>query len=83
MNIPKFLRMVEFISKTGEFDTKVDSEIVNEVLAQLQEEGADIIDIKGTVSRSADRSTNIVYIVYDATAPIEIEEPEHFLWLGF
>lgn len=76
--MPKFVKMLNFTSTSGPIDIESDSEEVNEVLTKLQEKGAEIVEIKGEVAGSVRRrgggSTHMVYVVYEAPSPIEIEE---------
>ena len=43
--MPIFVRLVSFHSGGGQFDTKKDNQVINQVLQELQDKGARIISI--------------------------------------
>ena len=69
--MPVFVQMLSFRSSRQDFDEKKDTERINEVLKELQEKGARIIDVKvnlaGTISTAA-----IYLITYEADSPISL-----------
>jgi hypothetical protein len=69
--MPVFVQMLSFRSSRQDFNETKDTERINEVLKELQEKGARIIDVKvnlaGTISTAA-----IYLITYDADAPISL-----------
>ncbi len=67
--MPVFVQMLSFRSSRQDFDEKKDTERINEVLKELQEKGARIIDVK--VNLAGTISTAAVYLItYDADNPI-------------
>ena len=69
--MPVFVQMLSFRSSRQDFNETKDTERINEVLKELQEKGARIIDVKvnlaGTISTAA-----IYLITYDADSPISL-----------
>ena len=69
--MPVFVQMLSFRSSRQDFDEKKDTERINEVLKELQEKGARILDVKvnlaGTISTAA-----IYLITYEADSPISL-----------
>ena len=63
--------MLSFRSSRQDFNETKDTERINEVLKELQEKGARIIDVKvnlaGTISTAA-----IYLITYEADSPISL-----------
>ena len=67
--MPVFVQMLSFRSSRQDFDEKKDTKRINEVLKELQEKGARIIDVK--VNLAGTISTAAVYLItYDADSPI-------------
>ncbi len=69
--MPVFVQMLSFRSSRQDFNETKDTERINEVLKELQEKGARIIDVKvnlaGTISTAA-----IYLITYEADSPIRL-----------
>ncbi len=69
--MPVFVQMLSFRSSRQDFNETKDTERINEVLKELQEKGARIIDVKvnlaGTINTAA-----IYLITYDADSPISL-----------
>jgi hypothetical protein len=69
--MPVFVQMLSFRSSRQDFNETKDTERINEVLKELQEKGARIIDVKvnlaGTISTAA-----IYLITYEADSPISL-----------
>jgi hypothetical protein len=69
--MPVFVQMLSFRSSRQDFNETKDTERINEVLKELQEKGARIIDVKvnlaGTISTAA-----IYLITYEADSPINL-----------
>ena len=64
--------MLSFRSSRQDFDEKKDTERINEVLKELQEKGARIIDVK--VNLAGTISTAAVYLItYEADTPIVLQ----------
>lgn len=67
--MPVFVQMLSFRSSRQDFDEKKDTERMNEVLKELQEKGARIIDVK--VNLAGTINTAAVYLItYEADSPI-------------
>ena len=70
--MPVFVQMLSFRSSRQDFDEKKDTERINEVLKDLQEKGARIIDVK--VNLAGTISTAAVYLItYEADTPIVLQ----------
>ncbi len=70
--MPVFVQMLSFRSSRQDFDEKKDTERINEVLKELQEKGARIIDVK--VNLAGTISTAAVYLItYEADTPIVLQ----------
>ncbi len=69
--MPVFVQMLSFRSSRQDFNETSDTERINEVLKELQEKGARILDVKvnlaGTISTAA-----IYLITYEADSPISL-----------
>jgi len=69
--MPVFVQMLSFRSSRQDFNETKDTERINEVLKELQEKGARILDVKvnlaGTISTAA-----IYLITYEADSPISL-----------
>lgn len=74
--MPIFVQLVTFESSSGMFDEKKDTRRVNEVLTQLQNKGAKIINIGSSVGGKGDAMTSslaaVYLITYEATGVINI-----------
>jgi len=70
--MPIFVQLVTFSTGGGKFDEKKDTSKINQVLAKLQDNGAEIRDVTLSVGGMV-LSVSAVYIVtYNAPAPIAI-----------
>ena len=68
--MPTFVQMLSFYSARQRFDEKRDTERLNEVMKELQEKGAKILDVKVSLAGSA-----AVYIItYQADSPLVITD---------
>ena len=76
--MPRFSKSVEMpVSGVRLPGRRGKTEDLKEVLAELREAGADIVDVKVSVGGSMLRGMNAVYtIVYEAVDPIDAEQPE-------
>jgi hypothetical protein len=69
--MPVFVQMLSFRSSRQDFNEIKDTERINEVLKELQEKGARIIDVK--VNLAGTISTAAVYLItYEADSPISL-----------
>lgn len=67
--MPVFVQMLSFRSSRQDFDEVKDTERINEVLKELQDKGARIIDVK--VNLAGTISTAAVYLItYESEQPI-------------
>ena len=67
-----FVRLVSFHSGGGQFDTKKDSQALNEVLQELQDKGAHILSITLAMGGGTLQGIAATYtITYEATSLIE------------
>ena len=75
--MPIFVQLVTFSSGGGKFDEKKDTRKINEVLAKLQDSGAEIRGITSSIggmgSGMGVGSVSAVYVItYEAPAPVAI-----------
>ena len=68
-----FVQLASFSSSSGKFDEKKDSQSINKTLGKLQDYGAKITGISGSIGGSGTTNTAAVYLItYEANDPIEI-----------
>ncbi len=70
--MPVFVRLVSAHSGGGQFDTKKDSRVINQVLQELQDKGARNISITPALGGGTLQGIAAIYtITYEAPSPIE------------
>ena len=68
--MPTFVQMLSFYSARQRFDEKRDTERLNEVMKELQEKGAKILDVRVSLAGNA-----AVYVItYQADGPLAIAD---------
>ena len=71
--MPRFVYTIGF--KLNELSYEDHEAILNAKLEELQERGAEVIDIKSTIGGNFWSGVHVAYLItYDAEAPIELEE---------
>jgi len=66
--MPTFVRIVSFYSRTGDINEKKDTNRINEVMKNLQEKGAKILDVKVSTSLP----TAFCIITYESYSPLDV-----------
>ncbi len=70
--MPIFVRLLSFHSGGGQFDTRKDSQAINEVLQELQDKGARILSITPAIGGGTLQGIAAIYtIIYEASSPME------------
>ena len=70
--MPIFVQLVTFSTGGGKFDEKKDTRKINEVLAKLQDNGAEITDVTPAIGGMPINAPAVYVITYEAAAPIAI-----------